>query len=213
MKNHAALVEYEEILLGKRRVFSKIYVGNNTPEREIIPVFKYAFSLLGWSVRDIRDFTTLDILKALKLYRLYIHLKKPGEIDPEKDIFYLAYKIYPEVLGYSKRDTVLNTYEKVMNGLRSKLPKNFFEGSEGELNATICMQHQLSKANFSDSEEMYKFFSDKKKGEAFLKKNKLDIFYKNVYGHPIDFLHESLPDEQKNEFYYYYYKFLINQEN
>ena len=34
------------------------------PEREIIPVFKYAFSLLGWSVRDIRDFTTLDILKA-----------------------------------------------------------------------------------------------------------------------------------------------------
>ena len=113
MQHQSIIVEYEEILMKKRKVFSKAFVGQNAQEKDILPVFKYAFSLLGWSVRDVRDYMTIDILKFMKLYRLYLHVKSPGEIDPKKDIFYLAYKVYPEVLRYSKRDTVLNTYEKV----------------------------------------------------------------------------------------------------
>ena len=207
MKNHSILVEYEEILMKKRKVFSKSFVGQNTQEKEIIPAFRYAFSLLGWSVRDVRDYVTVDILKFMKLYRLYRHIRHPGEIDPQKDMFYLAYKIYPEKLKYSKRDTVTNTYEKVLQGLRKKLPKNFFEGADGEMNCIICMQHLISKNNFASLDDLYKFFANKEEAEKFIRDGKLDTYYKASYAYPIDFLQDVLPDEVKDELLYEYYKF------
>ena len=42
-----------------------------------------------------------------------------------------------------------------------------------------------------------------------LKKYRLYAICTDIFDYPIDFLHEALSKNQKNEFYYHYYKFNI----
>jgi hypothetical protein len=62
---------------------------------------------------------------------------------------------------------------------------------------------------FANTEEIYKFFASSK-GPKLLKKYRLNVACVTMFDHPIDFLHEALPKEQRDEFWYRYYKFKLS---
>ena len=62
---------------------------------------------------------------------------------------------------------------------------------------------------FSSTEEMYKYFASSK-GPKLLKKFRLNVACVTMFDHPIDFLHEALPENQRDEFWYRYYKFKLS---
>lgn len=197
-------LEYERLLMGKQKIFSRAYNREGVSEEKIIPIFKYVFiKLLRWDAGTMKSYLNHDILSLLKLSKLATRLNIPQEINIEKDCFYLACKVYPEQIQFSKRNLVLYTYEKVLNKERAKFPRNFFEAKQGHINACICLQYSLSKKTFRNARELYEFFSDGKAIRKYLKEIHLYDYFIALYEFPVDFLHACLSDHDKSELFYH----------
>ena len=204
-------LEYERILMGKQKIFSRAYNREGIPEERILPIFRYVFrDLLGWDANTIKNYLNYDILTLLKLGKLAKRLKVPQEINIEKDPFYIACKVYPEQVHFSKRSLVLYTYEKVLNRERLKYPRNFFESAQGHINACICLQYSLSKKTFRNVKELYEFFKEGKEIRKYLKDIHLYEYFSSAYEYPVDFLHDCLYEDDKSELFYHYIR--LNDE-
>ena len=71
MKNIGLILEYEDVLLGKKANVSSTYINKDNPEPDVIAVLKYVFEdILGWDPETVRKFTTKELLKQLHLSRL-----------------------------------------------------------------------------------------------------------------------------------------------
>ncbi|WP_155242958.1 hypothetical protein [Dorea longicatena] len=56
MQNMGLLMEYEDILLKKRKDFSATYIGQNASQKDIKELFQYVFeNLLEWTPEMARD--------------------------------------------------------------------------------------------------------------------------------------------------------------
>lgn len=209
MINIGLILEYEDILLGKKRDFSVSYIGKENAESNALAVIRYAFEeLLGWSPTTIRDFVSLELIKKLHLQRAVNKIEFPPELDPKEDLFYLAWLLYPHTVHHTRRDLTLHIYQRVLNGDLIKFPKNFFLTANGELNASICLQYAINQKLYITSiHELYAFFSDFEKAKEFLKEVRLITPCNDIYDAPIDMLHFCLPKIQRNDLYYYYYRF------
>lgn len=70
MQNMGLLMEYEDILLKKRKDFSATYIGQNASQKDIKELFQYVFeNLLEWTPEMARDYLTMDIIQKLHLMR------------------------------------------------------------------------------------------------------------------------------------------------
>lgn len=203
------LMEYEDILLGKKKDFSPAYLRQNASTEDAEELLRYVFgSLLGWDPSMVRDYTTKELLAKLHLLRPYRHLHFPPELDREKDIFYLGHLLYPEEVRYSKSGRTVHIFEKVLSREKTKFPKGFFTGEEGRLNLIICMKYILNHYfNFRSQYDMYAYFADRKKASRFLRDFRLTVPCGEMFGDALSFLHESLPEEEKSELYYTYFLF------
>lgn len=215
MENIGMLIEYEDVLLKKRRDFSPAYMGARTLQKDAAVILKFAFEdLLGWTPEMVRDYITPKLIHALHLKKPISKIKFPPELSKKDDLFYLAWMMYPETVNCSKRALTLRVYQKVQNGTLQKFPKNFFADAEGNLNMSICLQYAINQNLFVGSvQELYLFFSDKKKAYGFLKKAKLLAPCLENHEYPIDMLHASLPDAERNELYYHYGRFLTDMHH
>lgn len=203
-------MEYEDILLGKKKDFSTTYIGKENIQDNALCVIRYAFEeLLQWSPTTIRDFASLELIKKLHLQRAVNKIEFPPELDPKKDLFYLAWLLYPHTVHHTRRDLALQIYQSVLDGKLVKFPKNFFLTANGELNASICLQYAINQRLYiSDIKELYLFFSNVKNAKAFLEEVRLLTPCMDIYEYPIDMLHNCLPRKQQSEFFYRYAKFL-----
>ena len=60
MQNMGLLMEYEDILLKKRKDFSATYIGQNASQKDIKELFQYVFeNLLEWTPEMARDYLTI----------------------------------------------------------------------------------------------------------------------------------------------------------
>lgn len=204
MSNIGLIMEYEDILLGKRKDFSSEYMGKTAITKDIKEILKYVYEdLLHWSPKTIRDYNNTELVERLHLTRPIKKIPFPAELTPEEDLFYIAKFLYPDKIKCSKKNLTLRVYERVMNGDLAKFPKKFFSDAEGELNLNICFQYVVAQQLQVESiEDLYEYFSDKDKGVEFLKTNRLHGPFLDYYEYPIDLLHESLPSSQKNMLYY-----------
>lgn len=200
MNNIGLLMEYEDILLGKRKDFSSEYIGKATASKEMKELLTYVYEdLLKWSPETIKIHNTPALTEALHLSRPIKKIDFPIGLDPSEDVFYVAHFLYPDKIHYSKKALVLRIYEKVLQGALAKYPKKFFSDAEGELNLNICFQYAVAqKLSIRSIEELYEYFSDRDKGITFLKKTNLYSAFADFYEYPIDILHESLPSFQQN---------------
>lgn len=210
--NTSLLFEYELMLLGKKNSFSAYFFNYNPEynEKMALQIFKYAIEgFLRWTPKEAEIYLNIEIIKLMKLDTLVRFIRFPAELDSDRDYFYIAHLLYPNIIKFNNRELILRTYKEVLSGKLYKFPKEYLSGSMGVTRACICFQYMVSQfLPFNNIEEMYKFFSTTN-GIKALKKYRLYAICSDIFDYPIDFLHESLCKEQKDEFYYHYYKFNI----
>ena len=210
------LHEYEQVLLGNKTAVSSYYFkfGENPAETYALMIIKFAVeSYLGWDPFTFRDFYSKEISEQLKLEPLMKYIEYPPELDKTVDYFYLSAMIYPEVISFSPDTLILKTYKNILEGKLKKFPKEYLAGSRGMMRAGICLQYMLNNfLSFSTTKDIYEFFS-KPEGLKKLKEYRLAPICAEMFDYPIDYLHESLPEDQKDEFYYHYYKFRMINSN
>lgn len=214
--NKQLLYEYEELILGKRKIFSNSFFNSTqiNSEANISEVLRFGFEIfLKWTPEEAFRYITPEIAKRMKFDVLFPYMNLPCEIDIEKDLFYLAYLAYPKRIKLNRADLVLKVYRGLLDGTVKKFPKGYLDGDEGTERATICFQYMIRQYfSFHTIQEMYQFFSGPK-AISTLRKYKLYVIENLLYDSPIDYLHESLPESQRDDFLFHYYKFQYLNKN
>ena len=200
------IAEYNDILCGIKKRFSKDANINEVTARE---VGRFAFDYyMQWTPHDIKTRLTKDILKQLKLDKLFEkYADFPHELNSKKDMYYYAHWLYPEIIPYDIRNSVLNVYRGVLDGKRNLFSMNFFNDDYALERAEICLQEALKRNEFKNEYEMYALFASDKAAE-FLEKYKLAKPAQMYYKTPMHFLYSALPDSYQNEFWFNYFIFL-----
>lgn len=211
MQYMGCLIEYEEILLGKRQEFSSLYVQKGAKPEIVAGLLRYAFNnLLGWTPEEVKNYATMEMVGKLRLGNAVKKLSFPAELSMgrEKNMFYLVSLMYPEKYGMIKRDIILAAYKAVLSGELPKIPKNFFFKADSQLYTAICLQYAISmNITVRSIKELYAKFADNAWAWNFLKKARLDVPCRDMYRYPVEMLHDALDEEQKNDLYYHYYLF------
>lgn len=197
--------EYEEIILGKRKNFSNWYfmdeISNGQQEchQLSLEVFRYCFEdLLHWTPETVYQSVSKDLLIQMHLYPLWKRqLVFPKNVKKNRDYYYIAYMLYPEIFQDDFRSETVEVYQAVLSGELFKIPKNFFDGLEGRKRAIICLQYLISQQiPYRTTEDLYQKFSETEI-KAFLNARALLIPCTRFFESPIDFLHFSLPKQMR----------------
>lgn len=217
MYSRELIFEYENVLTENKAVINPFLFnrGDYENERKALYIIKYAIkTYLRWNPFEVRDHMTHRILKMLKLEPLLRYISFPAVIDitKDRDLFYLAVKLYPSLIKYNEEDLILRVYKRVLSGDLQRFPKQFLVGADGLYRAKLCFHYMLTQyMTFSSVKEMYQFFTTRK-GAMELRKYRLAQVSRDLFECNIDFLHESLSENQKDELLYHYYRFMINYE-
>ncbi|WP_024859137.1 hypothetical protein [Ruminococcus albus] len=224
----AIILEYEEILVEKRRQASTYYFGDNADRNNSIAVeiFRYLIeNILGWDSETAEQRLDLEILKNYKVdkYLSYINFynepngkarfytsEENGEAHKKmvkSDIQVLLKYVFGPRYHLDEREMIIVTYNDLLNGVIKKFPKHFFDViNDGKLKVAICLQHAITQQqNFENIEDVYRLFGDRNILK-WLDKWKLRDIAEQFYDSPIDFLHDALPETEKDEVFYNYYK-------
>lgn len=207
------LYEYDNILIGKKNVYSDIYFKKNkaNSQKNALAVMRYAFTrYLRWTPEAISEKMTKQIMIKLHLQPLMKYIDYPVEYDKERDYFYLVSLVFGSKL--TMRDQTIHIYEEILSGRRRKYPIDYFLGSDGMVRAGLCLQYVVSNfLYFTSANDMYSFFACEE-GYVCLRKYRLLNACRESFDTPVDFLHFALPLSQRNMFFFYYYKFKFLKE-
>lgn len=202
--------EYEQILIGNKPSFSPYFFkyGENTSQHYALLIIKFAVEkYLGWDAKDMLNHFTKDIAIQMKLEPLMKYIDFPVEVNRDTDYYVLASMIYPYTIKIDTKELVLRTYKDVLKEKICKFPKEYLSGADGMIRAGICLQYMLNQYfSFNSTKELYQFFTESA-GIKALKDYRLNNISSEIFEIPIDYLHESLPDVQKDEFWYHYFRF------
>ena len=205
-----AIAEYEDLLVGKRKTFSHYYFNyNSTGNMKLaLQVIEYAFdTYLKWSPGQLRDCLTIDVMEQLKLNGFIRYIAFPPELDSTKDLFYIAWLLYPTTVHFSEKDLVLRVYKNLLDEKIKKYPKEFFSGMDGLTRAHVCLRYMIEHYLPAKSiDELYEYFGTLKSVRG-LRQHKLLVVCNDLFDTPVEFLHKSLHKDQQNTFWYRYYDF------
>ena len=204
------LYEYTDILLGNRPNFSTILFEGNSDSRQkmALQVFRYAIHMfLGCKdIKAIPALLTKEMIEKMQLTKVISYINFPEELDKNKDYFYIAHLLYPGIIPYDQKNLSIRIYKEILDGKLVKFPKKYLDGIPGKKRAEYCFEYMLSHfCNFKSEVEMYNYFTTTQ-GMATIKKYKLQQACISMYEHPLDFMHASLPDGQKDDFLYSFFK-------
>ena len=204
-------IDYENALIGKQIVYKIAKKDNDVGEinNKVISLLHYVFDeLLEWTPNMVKNYITWDLLDWLKLTPAVNKMTFPPELNPKKDLFYIAALLYPDEISYNHRDFVLQVYEKVLSKELNKYPKRFFSSATGMENLHICFKYAVLQKMYDKSlQDIYMYFSIPANARKFLNETKLQLAYKKHYDNAIDLLHMSLDYGERNDFYYHFAKF------
>ncbi len=202
------IMDYDDSMLGMSTDISLFYFENSTNAHAVVlELIRYAIETrLGWDPYQLRDYLTMDILKLLKLKHLYKFIEFLPYLDPKKDLFYIAWCIYPWTVNMTRDDLEIRPYKKLLAGEIFKYPKEYFHGIEGVSRACSRLRYVLRCLHpFKSVTEMYKFFATPKSVEL-LRKYHLLAIGREQFGPPLEYLYASLPKEQKDNKLYRFYQ-------
>lgn len=207
---------YEMVLLGNEKNISSHFFRyqDEYNEKMALQVFKHTIEYyLRWTPEKTAESLNYNVIELMKLDGILKYLRFPPEVDIKKDFFYIAHMLYPYKIKFNQKKLMLEVYKKVLRRELIKFPKEFMTGSIGVVRACVCFQYMMEQyLHFSSIESAYRFFYSPNGAKA-LRKYRLFSVCRDMFESPVEFLHKSLPDGQKDEFLYNYYSFkLINEK-
>lgn len=204
-------VEYEKLLLGKKRNLPGSFWNQNptVSYQNALIIIRYAVEkLLCWTPLDVANALTLEMMHKMKLHVLLKYLDIPAVYESGFDAHYIAHILYPREIPYNHAQATLEIYQRVISDEARAYPKRFFHDEEGIQRARICLSYVLrNKLFFSSIEDMYERFASSE-GQQILIQFHLTAAA-ILFETPIDYLHQSLSETQRNDFLYNYHKFQI----
>ena len=213
------IMDYEQVLLGKKKAISLSFFSQSDAANKMlaIMVLRYAVKeLLNWSPEEFQVKVTKELLDKLKVWQVVKYIPFPPELEPKKDLFYLALAAFPGLGRYDWYRETIRTYGYVaISKRRARYPKNFFDGSEGKYRACFCLRYCMSNyMQFLSVEDVYITFSTRQIRSTLrtwkLEKALVELFDSN----PVAFVDYALPTKNRDDFYYYYYSLLyISRED
>lgn len=208
------LMAYEKKLLGIPSnivaTFSSSDISDREKEKRALIILRYVFEdVFHWSPSDAEKYFTEEVIEKMKLKDIVKKITFPSEMNPEEKFYYYVWKVYPQHEKADIKERTLSVYRDVLAGKKRNLPKGFWTDSNGVFRATICL-HEALASNFSyDSVQKYYELFSKSEGLTFLNKMRLMDACQDLYGDPISYLHNSLSDSDKSEFFYQYYYYQL----
>lgn len=218
MDNNIALNIYENSLLGKERFVlkkersdreDKNKAYDTRPENAAFIIRYVITELLGWTAHDAVLYMTPLLAEKFNLPAVIAYL------DIGKNISYK--KNMPEIIRYCfKEDTkswsdknILDVYKMVMNKEISRFPTGIFSGPDGGRKLSVLLLHYIaSNIPSSDISYLYEYFGNKQLANKILRKAHLYYAYRELYSTPLEFFHNSLGEDERNEMLYHFYKYM-----
>lgn len=194
------LREYDEVLMGKRKTYSAACMNKSQGPNICAEMLRYIFPYyLKWTPEQVRDCLTHAVIKAMKLEPLINRIPSPPEINRDKELYFVAWYLYPKTCNVSKSELIIKVYMDVIEGRISKFPKSYFDGNDGYVRARLLLLIMIREfLSFESVEQMYAFFSSDE-GRRAINKYKLTVPLRELYSSPLDYLHDSLAEGQKDD--------------
>lgn len=203
------LYEYQLLLLGKiPSIQPDLFDGEaRQKEKAALDIVRYAVeNLLRWSPKEMAAKFNAEVIARMKLNKIVSYIIFPPEADKSRDYFVYAHKLYPTQITMDLYTLTILTYNKVHQKHLVKFPKGFFDDNLGRTRALLCMNHALSRdGNFTTKRELYKAFTETT-GAQFIQRHRLDLARRLSWEYPIDYVHEALAKNDRDETWYHYYK-------
>lgn len=201
------LREYDEVLMGKRKTYSAACMNKSQGPNICAEMLRYIFPYyLKWTPEQVRDCLTPAVIRAMKLEPLINRIPAPPEINRETELYFVAWYLYPQTRNVSRSELIIKVYMDVVEERISKFPKNYFDGNDGYVRARLLLLVMIREfLAFESVEEMYAFFGSDE-GRKAISKYKLTVPLRELYSSPLDYLHDSLTEEQRDDRLYQKYK-------
>ena len=206
MQREIAIERYEQLILKKNSITLN---GEAEEKAEAAKaIIRYAITeILQWTPEEARDHITWDIIKQMKLDKILRYIPYPTDIDKVKDPDYMIYSAFPD-MEYDIRRQILRVYNRLMNGEIEEFPKKIFEGPRGREKAVILLDEIIrTRLSTSSIEQLYERFADTAKANRKLAEWKIYSISRKLYCTPLDYLHYSLSEENRDEFLYTFYQY------
>lgn len=211
MIKNPLLHEYEMVLMGQESAnLLKFFQGaEKEREKNALLIWRYAIeNFLHWKPKEAKHYINSELVHEMHLDKVIRYIPFPCELNPQKDYIYILSLLYPEKIKINRKHMILHYFNSVIEKKEDgRFARGYFTEEDGKEKACICLLHVLTSfANYSCIDDIYKdFFMDG--GFLLIKEYKLKYPCYSLFESQIDFLHEALPESQRNEFLYNYYKF------
>lgn len=206
------IYEYEEVLTGSKKDFNCSFKGD-TKDNEVAigNIWRYAIrNILHWTPQMAERYLTDEIVDKLQLNKTFIAIGFDREKTYMKDYRFILKYAFPNEIKYDLVEQTIDEYEKVAKIGRysndteaKKYSKKFFIGTDGIKRAQILLRHVISLYLSSYTvNELYRFFAEKK-AVRWLQNKRLGTPLKLIYTTPLDYFHDSLRFDQRDDCTYY----------
>lgn len=206
---------YQEYLMGQRSQLKEEMKKKTTIEKFSLAknLIRYAFTeLLGWTPEEAIAHATKELYDQLKLTN-YVknHYIFPIDLVEGVDWDYVTAIAFGYPMDYKKQ--LLKHRYLIKAGVEKRYRKNLFAGNYGRKRAAYLLQDVIASSVSlpdgpgSDTEKLYKRFAASGKMTVLLKKEGLETVLVTLYNSPLEYLHYSLPKEEKDDFLYALYTF------
>lgn len=206
------LYEYQLLLLGRiPSIQSDLFDGEaKQKEKAALDIVRYAVeNLLRWTPKEMAAKFNGEVITKLKLNKVVSYISFPPEADKKRDYFVYAHKLYPNIIPMDLYTLTILTYNNVHEKHLVKFPKGFFDDTLGRTRALLCMNYALSRDGaFRSKQELYKTFTETT-GMQFIQRHRLDLARRLSWEYPIDFIHEALSINDRDDMWYHYYKLKV----
>lgn len=207
MLDSVAIERYEQHLLG-----NKNFVLNGSreeKERASKVIIRYAVTqLLGWDAKETEEHMTWHIIKCMHLDVLFKYIHFPSDIDPETDTDYIACIAYPNY-QYNVRRQIERVYGRILDGTIERFPKKIFDGARGKEKGAVLLNDFIAKnLVVRSTEDLYEQFADSAKMNNKFRDAYIYAAARKLYPTTLDYLHNSLPDDERDDFLYAYWQYI-----
>lgn len=193
--------EYDEMMMGHRKTYSSSLMAKERGPVLCAQVVRYAFEhYLHWSPTDARDRLSQEIIDTMKLAPLINRLPCPPELNRKTDLYFVAWHLYPETRTVSDYELIVKLYKDIIEDRVAKFPRSYFDGNAGYQRARLLFMIMLKEytVGFESVEAMYAYFASEA-GRNCINQYKLVVPLRELYGSPLAYLHDALPNHLKDE--------------